>query len=140
MNDILQKFAVKSLGDQSSDFSPETQKYLALATDGDSDVSADYEDKALQAMFLQDDFSDNTFGLLKDVLDLKRKESQYNLERDTTPAPATQGPAGELMSIVDLGKRLQEKGFRIGEHPAFGKVGQHTLRLSSLCRSRIRYY
>jgi hypothetical protein len=29
------------------------------------------------------------------------------------------------MSIVDLGKRLQEKGFRIGEHPAFGKVGQH---------------
>ena len=126
MNDILQKFAVKSLGDQSSDFSHETQKYLALATDGDSDVSADYEDKALQAMFLQDDFTDNTFGLLKDVLYLKRKESQYNLERDTTPAPATQGPAGELMSIVDLGKRLQEKGFRIGEHPAFGKVGQHT--------------
>jgi hypothetical protein len=126
MNDILQKFAVKSLGDQSSDFSPETQKYLALATDGDSDVSADYEDKALQAMFLQDDFTDNTFGLLKDVLDLKRKESQYNLERDTTPAPATQGPAGELMSIVDLGKQLQAKGFRIGEHPAFGKVGQHT--------------
>jgi hypothetical protein len=29
------------------------------------------------------------------------------------------------MSIVDLGKRLQEKGFRIGEHPAFGKVGKH---------------
>jgi hypothetical protein len=30
------------------------------------------------------------------------------------------------MSIVDLGKRLQEKGFRIGEHPEFGNVGEHT--------------
>jgi muramidase (phage lysozyme) len=129
MNNVLQKFAIKSLGDQSSDFSPETRKYLALATDTDADVSADYEDKALQAMFLEDNFTDNAYGLLKDVLDLKRQESEYNVDRETasasTPASATQGPAGELMSIVDLGKRLQEKGFRIGEHPAFGNVGQH---------------
>lgn len=127
MNNILQKFAVKSLGDQSSDFSPETRKYLALASDVDADVSADYEDKALQAMFLEDNFTDNAYGLLKDVLALKREESQYNLDRGTAPSPepTTQGPAGELMSIVDLGKRLQEKGFRIGEHPEFGKVGQH---------------
>jgi len=126
MNDILQKFAVKSLGDQSSDFSPETQKYLALASDVDSDVSGDYEEKALQAMFLEDNFTDNAYGLLKDVLDLKRKESQYNLERDTTSAPVTKGPAGELMSIVELGKRLQEKGFRVREHPEFGGVGKHS--------------
>jgi hypothetical protein len=72
---------------------------------------------------------DNAYGLLKDVLELKRQEREYNLDRDTTPVPVptptTQGAAEELMSIVDLGKRLQEKGFRIGEHPAFGKVGQH---------------
>lgn len=130
LNDVLQRFAVKSLGNQSAEFSPETQKYLALASDVDADVSSDYEDKALQAMFLEDNSMDNAYGLLKDVLDLKRQERQYNLERETTAptstsTPATQGPAGELMSIVDLGKRLQEKGFRIGEHPAFGKVGQH---------------
>ena len=129
LNSVIQKFAVKSLGDQSSDFSPETQKYLALASDVDSDVSGDYEEKALQAMFLEDNFTDNAYGLLKDVLDLKRQERQYNLDRDTTPAStpasATQGPAGELMSIVDLGKQLQAKGFRIREHPEFSTVGQH---------------
>ncbi len=64
------------------------------------------------------------FGLLKDVLDLKRQESEYNKAATVETAPTTQS-AEELMSIVDLGKRLQEKGFRIGEHPAFGKVGQH---------------
>lgn len=129
LNSVLQRFAVKSLGNQSADFSPEAQKYLALATDVDADVSADYEDKALQAMFLEDNSMDNAYGLLKDVLELKRQEREYNLDRDTTPVsvptPTTQGAAEELMSIVDLGKRLQEKGFRIGEHPAFGKVGQH---------------
>lgn len=130
LNDVLQRFAVKSLGDQSAEFSPETQKYLALASDVDADVSADYEDKALQAMFLEDNSMDNAYGLLKDVLDLKRREREYNLEQDTTEpaAPATQGPAGELMSIVDLGKRLQEKGFRISQHLAFGKVGKHAPR------------
>ncbi len=130
LNSVLQKFAVKTIGPQSAEFSPEAQRYLALATDvdsADSEVSDQAEEKALQVMFLEDNFTDNAYGLLKDVLDIKKQEREYNSQQDVTPtsAPAPQGPAGELMSIVDLGKRLQEKGFRIGEHPAFGKVGQH---------------
>lgn len=130
LNGVLQKFAVKSLGSQSAEFSPEAQKYLAMATDidtADSDASSEYEEKALQAMFLEDNSMDNAYGLLKDVLDLKRQESEYNAEPGvaSTPTPTSQTPGGELMSIVELGKRLQEKGFRIGEHPEFGKVGQH---------------
>ena len=127
LNSVLQKFAVQSLGPQSAEFTPEVQRYLAVASDvdaGDSDVVEDYETKALQSMLNDDGMLTSAFGLLKDVLDLKRQESEYNEAAAVETAPTTQS-AEELMSIVDLGKRLQEKGFRIGEHPAFGKVGRH---------------
>ncbi len=135
LNSVLQKFAVQSLGPQSAEFTPEVQRYLAVASDvdaADTDVVEDYETKALQSMLNDGGAATGAFGLLKDVLDLKRQESEYNkaaASAATTPtsdvtASASQN-TGELMSIVDLGKRLQEKGFRIGEHPAFGKVGQH---------------
>lgn len=127
LNGVLQKFAVQSLGPQSAEFTPEVQRYLAVASDvdaGDSEVVEDYETKALQSMLNDGGAATGAFGLLKDVLDLKRQESEYNKTAAVETAPTTQS-AEELMSIVDLGKRLQEKGFRIGEHPAFGKVGQH---------------
>lgn len=127
LNGVLQKFAVQSLGPQSAEFTPEVQRYLAVASDvdaGDPDVVEDYETKALQSMLNDGGAATGAFGLLKDVLDLKRQESEYNKAAAVETAPTTQS-AEELMSIVDLGKRLQEKGFRIGEHPAFGKVGQH---------------
>ena len=135
LNNVLQKFAVQSLGSPSAEFTPEVQRYLAVASDvdaGDSDVVEDYETKALQSMLNDGGASTGAFGLLKDVLDLKRQESEYNKAASsaaTTPTSGVTASAfqntGELMSIVDLGKRLQEKGFRIGEHPAFGKVGKH---------------
>jgi len=127
LNNVLRKFAVQSLGPQSTEFTPEVQRYLAVASDvdaGDLDVVEDYETRALQSMLNDDGMSTSAFGLLKDVLDLKRQESEYNKAVAVETAPTTQS-AEELMSIVDFGKRLQEKGFTIGQHPAFGKVGQH---------------
>jgi|DEB0MinimDraft_6_1074348.scaffolds.fasta_scaffold02238_2 muramidase (phage lysozyme) len=129
LKNVLENFAVKTLGPQSSEFTPEVQRYLAVASDidaGDSSVLEDYENRALQSMLNDDGLATSAYGVLKDVLDLKRRESEYNQTAPTTETstPLTQN-AEELMSIVDLGKRLQEKGFRIGEHPAFGEVGQH---------------
>ena len=126
---VLENFAVKSLGPQSSEFTPEVQRYLAMASDvdaGDTAVLEDYENRALQSMLLDDGMATSAYGLLKDVLDLKRQEGKYNREESQTEtaAPLNQNTE-ELMSVVELGKRLQEKGFRIGEHPAFGKVGKH---------------
>lgn len=39
--------------------------------------------------------------------------------------PAVQAAGGEI-GLVDFGKQLQQAGLRVGEHPAFGRVGKHS--------------
>jgi muramidase (phage lysozyme) len=154
LKDIVSQYALSG-GGQSQPGNPKAaQVYLqaAEAIKADPDKYGDeglalaeqYQYKANEAMFLGGSASDNDpTKLVMNILGAKAAQKSYDQSQASKEASinsqlaasfpstvSTIDPNASFISTVDLGKALQRKfgqaGLRIGENPAFGRVGKHS--------------
>ena len=61
-----------------------------------------------------------------DAMGMGEQPAQPKRMAMATQMPALADNTGGAMTIVDVGRNLEEMGFQVREHPAFGGVGKHS--------------
>jgi len=61
-----------------------------------------------------------------DAMSMGEQPAQPKRMAMTTQMPALADNTGGAMTVVDVGRKLQDMGFQVREHPAFGGVGKHS--------------
>lgn len=154
LKDIVTQYALSGAAQPSAGNPQAAQVYLqaveAIKADPDKygeeglALAEQYKYKANEAMYLggAPDGADPS-KLVMDILGAKMRQKAYdksqasqedliNSQLAAAGPSATTGidPNAQFISTVDLGKALQRKfgpaGLRIGENPAFGRVGKHS--------------
>ena len=154
LKDIVSQYALSGGGQVQGGNPKAAQVYLqaAEAIKADPDkygeeglaLAEQYQYKANEAMFLGSSASDNDpTKLVMNILGAKAAQKSYDqsqaakeasinsqLAASSPSAVSSVDPNASFISIVELGKALQRKfgqaGLRVGEHPAFGRVGKHS--------------
>jgi len=154
LKDIVSQYALSGGGQTQAGNPQAAQIYLQAAEAIKADpekygeegmaLAEQYQYKANEAMFLGGQTSDNDpTKLVMNILGAKAAQKSYDQSQAAKEASlnsqiASTSPAvssnidsnAAFISTVDLGKALQRKfgqaGLRIGENPAFGRVGKHS--------------
>ena len=154
LKDIVSQYALSGGGQAQPGNPKAAQVYLqaAEAIKADPDkygeeglaLAEQYQYKANEAMFLGGSASDNDpTKLVMNILGAKAAQKSYDqsqaakeasinsqLAASSPSAVSSVDPNASFISTVELGKALQRKfgaaGLRVGEQPAFGRVGKHS--------------
>lgn len=154
LKDIVQEYALSGAGQTQLGDTKAAQVYLEAAEAIKADpekygeeglsLATQYQMKANEALFLGGSSTPNDpTKLVMDILGAKAAQKSFDQGQEakeaalnrqiaaTSPsAVSSVDPNAAFISTVELGKALQRKygptGLRIGENPAFGRVGKHS--------------
>lgn len=154
LKDIVTQYALSGAAQPVEGDAQKAQVYLQAAEAIKADpekygeeglaLAEQYKYKANEALFLGGNPGGNDPSkLIMDILGAKMSQKAYDKNQASQEvlinsqlaaagpsATSTVDPNAQFISTVELGKALQRKygagGLRIGENPAFGRVGKHS--------------